>query len=65
MESIYLQGSETVADASASIRNSADTMLRAANMMEDCTRRLEFLFGQGYGSNLDKLIEELSKLPTK
>lgn len=43
--------------------NASENMIRAANTIEDCTRRLELLFGQGYGSNLDRLIEALEKTP--
>lgn len=39
----------------------ANDMLRAANTMEECTRRLEFLFSQSCGSNLDRLIEALER----
>ncbi len=64
MDLIYLQGSETVSDASIRMASAASEMLRAANMIEDATLRLERLFGQGYGTNLDRLIEALEKLPT-
>lgn len=57
---IYLQGSETVHDASYKMQNASSEMLRAANMIEDATQRLERLFGQGYGTNLDLLIEALN-----
>lgn len=44
-ESIYLMGAEKVSDASASIRNSADVMHRAANnidgSLDTLNRRME------------------------
>ena len=58
-DSIYLHGSETVNDASVRILNAASEMMRAANIIDDATHRLTQLFGQGYGSNLDRLIEAL------
>ena len=64
-ESIYLQGSETVHDASCKMSNAASEMMRAANMVQDATHRLELLFGQGYGTNLDRLIEALEKKEAK
>lgn len=40
-------------------------IMRAANMIQDATHRLELLFGQGYGTNLDRLIEALEKKEAK
>lgn len=42
--------------------NAADSMLRAASQMDDCVHRLTLLLGQGYGSNLEIMIEQLEKL---
>jgi len=64
MERIYLHGAEAVESAGCKIQSAANDMLRAANIMEDCTRRLELLFGQGYGSNIDRLIEALENKTT-
>lgn len=47
------------------MQSAAETMRQAASSMEDCTRRLEILFGQGYGSNIDRLIEALERIETK
>jgi len=57
MNGLTLYGSEDVSRAGHNMQSAASDMLRAANTMEDCTRRLEMLFGQGYGTNLDRLIE--------
>ena len=43
------------------MQSAANDMIRASQTMEDCTRRLEMLFGQGYESNLDKLIGLLER----
>jgi hypothetical protein len=59
MNGLTLYGSEDVSKAGFNIQSAANDMLRAANTIEECTRRLEMLFGQGYGSNLDLLIETL------
>jgi len=59
MNGLTLYGSEDVSRAGFNMQSAANDMLRAANTMEECTRRLEMLFGQGYGSNLDLLIEAL------
>ena len=58
-QGITLYGSEDVSRAGHTMQSAANDMLHAANTIEECTRRLEMLFGQGYGSNLDKLIEAL------
>lgn len=63
MSGITLYGSESVERAGYCMVNASENMIRAANTIEDCTRRLELLFGQGYGSNLDRLIEALEKTP--
>lgn len=60
-QGITLYGSEDVTRAGYNMQSAATDMLRAAGMIEECTRRLELLFGQGYGSNLDLLIEALKK----
>lgn len=60
-EGITLYGSEEVARAGHNMSSAAAEMTRAANTIEECTRKLEMLFGQGYGSNLDRLIEALEK----
>jgi hypothetical protein len=57
---IYLQGSETVYDASYKMQSAASEMLRAANTIEDATSRLERFLGQGHGTNLELLIEALN-----
>lgn len=44
------------------MNQAAETNLRAANFMYDCTGRLERLLGCGYGNNVEALIEELKKL---
>lgn len=36
-------------------------MRQAASSIEDSVRRLEFLFGHGYGSNIDRLIDALDR----
>ena len=59
MNGVTLYGAEDVLTAGHNIQAAATDMLRAANTIEECTRRLETLFGQGYGSNLDRLIEAL------
>lgn len=59
MNGLTLYGSEDVSRAGFNMQSAASDMLRAANTIEECTRRLEMLFGQGYGSNLDLLIEAL------
>jgi len=64
MNNIHLTGSEDVSRAGHDMSSAADTMRNAADKIEDCTRRLELLFGQGYGSNLDLLIEALNNKPT-
>ena len=56
---VTLYGSDDVYRASHNMQSAANDMLRAANTIEECTRKLEQLFGQGYGSNLEKLIEAL------
>jgi len=61
-EYIYLSGSEDVSKAGHNIAAAAETMSRAAGRIEDCTSRLERLFGQGYGTNIDRLIDALEKL---
>lgn len=58
-QGITLYGSEDVIRAGYNMQSAANDMLRAANAIEECTRKLEMLFGQGYGSNLDRLIEAL------
>ncbi len=65
MSSIYLNGSESVSSAAVAIQNAAESISRAANTFDEATRRLEVLFGQGYGSNLDRLIEALGRLNEK
>ena len=60
-QGITLYGSEDVARAASDMLRAANDMLRAANTIEECTRRLEMLFGQGYGTNLDRLIEALER----
>jgi len=64
MNNIHLIGSEDVSRAGHNMSSAADTMRNAADKIEDCTRRLELLFGQGYGSNLDLLIETLNNKST-
>lgn len=59
MNGITLYGSEDVSRAGYNIQAAASEMTRAANSIEECSRRLEMLFGQGYGSNLDRLISAL------
>lgn len=59
MNGLTLYGSEDVSRAGFNMQSAASDMLRAANTIEECTRRLEMLFGQGYGSNLDLIIEAL------
>ena len=59
MNGITLYGADDVRSAGYNIQAAATDILRAANTIEECTRRLETLFGQGYGSNLDRLIEAL------
>lgn len=60
-EYIHLIGASDVQSAGYVMRDAASDMQRAANTIEDCTTRLERLFGQGYGTNLDRLIEALEK----
>jgi hypothetical protein len=60
-QGITLYGSDDVSRAGHNMQAAANDMLRASRTIEECTRRLEFLFGQGYGSNLDRLIEALEK----
>jgi hypothetical protein len=62
MSYIHLQGAEEVGAAGRTISHAADRMSSAADRMEECTRRLEILFGQGYGSNLDRLIEAIENM---
>lgn len=64
-QGITLYGAEDVARAGSTIQSAADQMTRAENSMEECTRRLELLFGQGYGTNIDHLIESLNNLTAK
>ena len=64
-ESIHLIGSEDVSRAGHNISSAASEMSRAAQSIEESTRQLEMLFGQGYGSNIDRLIEALEKLASK
>ncbi len=59
MNGLTLYGAEEVLRAGHNISHAADDMLRSANIMSDCVMKLEQLFGQGYGSNLDRLIEAL------
>ncbi len=59
MNGITLYGSEDVSRAGHNMQDAANDMQRAAATIEECTRRLEMLFGQGYGSNLDRLIDAL------
>jgi len=61
-EYIHLVGADSVQSAGYTMRDAASDMQRAASTIEDCTQRLERLFGQGYGSNLDRLIEALENL---
>lgn len=58
-QGITLYGSEGVERAGYAMNAASEQMSRAAATIEECTRRLEMLFGQGYGSNLDRLIEAL------
>jgi hypothetical protein len=60
-QGIILYGSDDVSRAGNNMQAAANDMLRAANTMEECTRRLEFLFSQSCGSNLDRLIEALER----
>ena len=64
-QGLTLYGSEDVSRAGHSMQSAANDMLRAANTMVDCVNRLEILFGQGYGSNLEKLIEALNENTNK
>lgn len=52
------EGQQRAANTSWS---AAEMNLRAANMFQESVYKLETLLGQGYGSNLDKLIELLEK----
>ena len=64
MNDIRLIGSDDVSSASYRMQSASNEMRSAADKIEDCTRRLEVLFGQGYGSNLDFLIEALNNKKT-
>jgi len=61
-QGITLYGADDVARAGSTIQSAASDMQRAAYTIEECTRKLEMLFGQGYGSNMDRLIEALENL---
>ena len=54
--------SEEMMRAACIMREAAETNLRAANMVNDSVNQLQVLIGQGYGNNMDLLIEQLQKL---
>ena len=60
-QGLTLYGSEDVVRAAVILQGAAGDIARAAGTLGECTRTLEQLFGQGYGSNLDKLIEAFQR----
>jgi hypothetical protein len=48
--------------AACEMVNAAQQNLRAANLFSESVQQLGFLLGQGYGKNLEILIEELKKI---
>lgn len=59
MSGMTLYGADDVVRAGGAMQEAASAMRQAASAMEDCTRRLELLFGSGYGSVLEELVEAL------
>lgn len=57
--------SEDMVYASRRICDAADQMKHAAGSIEESTRQLTFLFGEGYGNLLSQLVEELKKKDSK
>lgn len=45
--------------AANTMREAAELNLRAANLISDSIHQLTGLIGQGYGTNLDQIIEQL------
>ncbi len=55
---------EEMRRAASSMSEASDEMRRTANSFSDSVDRLERLFGQGYGSNIDRLIEAIENMPS-
>lgn len=53
---------EQMQRAACTFDNAVDQMQRVVGTMEENVHRLNLLFGQGYGTNVDKLIEQLEEL---
>lgn len=53
---------EQMQRAACTFDNAVDQMQRVVGTMEENVYRLNQLFGEGYGTNIDKLIEQLEEL---
>lgn len=53
---------EGMRSAACDMSRASSEMLRAANMISESVNTLQVLMGQGYGNNLEQLLEELKKL---
>jgi len=53
---------EQMQRAACTFDNAIDQMQRTVGTMENSVHQLNQLFGQGYGTNIDKLIEQLEEL---
>ena len=60
-----LYGADDVSRAGFNMQSAAQDMIRASHTFEECTHRLEMQFGQGYGTNIDRLIDALEALAPK
>lgn len=53
---------EQMQRAACTFDNAVDQMQRVSGSIENSVHCLTQLFGQGYGTNIDKLIEQLEEL---
>ena len=53
---------EEMRRAASQMDSAAETMRRASGQFDDAVFRLEKLLGQGYGGNIERLVEALEKL---
>ncbi len=61
MSYIDTEGMQT---AARRMNEAADNFTRAADRMEESVNRLTMLLGQGYGNNLEKIIQLLEEKET-